>query len=94
MKLQVGRPTEHSSELSKMAPSRRLLVDYWAQTGGRDLGEATLRPGGCFSLRVKIPVINHPARGQVQGRKGRCGGVGKQRRWGIEDMSFHGKGRC
>lgn len=51
-----------------MAPSRRLVVDHWAQTGGRGLGEAPLRPGGWFSLRGKTPSSIAP-----QGDRSRAG---------------------
>lgn len=72
------------------APRSVLMVDQQAPVDWRDWGSQEAK----FSLRVKTPVISHPARGQVQGWKGRRGGVGVQRRRSIEDISFHGKEGC
>lgn len=60
---------------------------YW-----RDWGSQEAK----FSLRVKSPIISHPARGQGSSRagKGRWGGVGVQKRRSIEDISFRGKEGC
>lgn len=71
-------PQECSSKLNYSAPTQHA---DGALLGSN--GQERFSVGACI-----CPVINHPARGQIQGWKWKMGGVGMQRRWSFEDIRF------